>query len=861
MALNQDRVKQDRRVAVGLFFLVLAVYIVTYNGAFKSNDERALFSGMDSFIKRGEFTTNQIYWDYTNVGMLTTEGDMVPNYEPAQMVVAIPFYLWGRALDAAVQGVMFFGAFVMAASAAMIYLCLLELGTSRRGGVLGACVFAFATAAWPYSRTFFREPLTLLAYLLVFYGLLRYRPPAPRQLRWPALTGFGLGLALTTKQIGVAVIPSIVLLVCVYEWQRSGRTMQRGDQLSSRPAPTHSSEHPSSAATTPPLASSGRPSSHDDQNVWHQRIASTVAFTVPLAILLLLNYVYTSTTLGGIETFARNVVEYTTDPQLSSSAPARMLRAAIGLTISPYKGLFWFSPALLLGVIGAVPLLRRRPWEGLALLGAAIAHLLGYSRYNYWSGGVTWGSRYMLQVVPFLILLASPIWTWLVGEKSAHSQNDPTHAPSRWRSEVSRILVWLLIAVSTAIQLIGMAVDYRTFEVKWLLDNAKVWGGIGQAIEALYMRPAESPVVGHLRLFFSGTQPLDFAWVQLRPEGQWAFVPTGLMLSLILFGLAVSAFVAIWRRPKWARWAGGAMALATCVTCSGLVRIYRQGDARFDPYNVDRFLQPMMAVLEEVVECSRPGLFAKTVCNDVLIVPDPTLTDYFLNYLEAPLIWYSVEPQPVDEYLLTRLLERYGRVWLARDRNAQADDNEDRRQWERSLTEQAYKLEERRFDEWARLLCFSAAGHVAEITTPHAELGDMGLIQARLSLEAHPSMDPHAEPLDDGRVQALSGDTLQVSLRWQATSPPAGNYTVFLQLLDSNGQVKAQRDRQPGDGLFPTAGLQAGQVINDNLALPLDVPPGHYRLITGLYRADQPGYPRLVGPGGDYVSLAEVDIR
>ena len=64
-----------------------------------------------------------------------------------------------------------------------------------------------------------------------------------------------------------------------------------------------------------------------------------------------------------------------------------------------------------------------------------------------------------------------------------------------------------------------------------------------------------------------------------------------------------------------------------------------------------------------------------------------------------------------------------------------------------------------------------------------------------------------------------------------------------MQLLDANGQVVAQRDRWPGDGLFPTAALQAGQVITDNLAIPLDVPPGQYRLIAGLYRGDVEGYP------------------
>ena len=506
----------------------------------KATTSARSFSGIDSFVKRGAFTTNQIYWDYTHVGVFTTGGDMVPNYEPAQMVVAIPLYLWGRALAAGVQGVMFFGAIVMAASAALIYLSLLELGCARKSSALGAFVFAFATAAWPYSRSFFREPLTILAYLLAFYGLFRYRPPAPRRLIWPALTGFALGLALTTKQIGVAIVPSLALLAVGDERRRT--TDDRRPTTDEGP---------------------GTKDEARERSIWGERARALIAFAVPLAIMLLLNRWYTATTLGGVETFARDVVDYTTNPQLSSSAPVRMLRAVVGLTISPYKGLLWFSPVLVLGLIGAVPFIRRRPWEGLALLGAVAIHLLGYSRYNYWSGGVTWGSRYMLQVVPFLILLAAPVWAWLANgkwriadSKSANQQVsksaenssrltfDASHTifhASRITHHALRILAWLLIALSAFIQVLGIAVDYRTFEVKWLLDKAAIWGGIGQAIEGLFMRPAESPVVGHLRLLLSGTQPLDFAWMQLRPEGRWAFVPAGLLLSLLLFGAAVAA--------------------------------------------------------------------------------------------------------------------------------------------------------------------------------------------------------------------------------------------------------------------------------------------------------------------------------
>ena len=248
-------------------------------------------------------------------------------------------------------------------------------------------------------------------------------------------------------------------------------------------------------------------------------------------------------------------------------------------------------------------------------------------------------------------------------------------------------------------------------------------------------------------------------------------------------------------------------------------------------------------------------------CSQALLIPDPVLTDYFLNYLSAPLVWYGIEPKPIDTKLMTSVIERYPRVWLGRDRNAQTDDQEDRRAAERYLTEHAFKLDEQTYDNWARLLQFSAAGTVMEDANPRQALGDMILERARIGIEHRPADDQlTSDPTGDGVLQARPGDTLQISLNWRAVQPPQANYTVFLQLLDSDLQVRVQKDRWPGDGLYPTAALTAGQVITDNLALPLDIPPGQYRLIAGLYRNDQDGAPRLNGPGGDSVHLGEINV-
>jgi hypothetical protein len=464
--------------------------------------------------------------------------------------------------------------------------------------------------------------------------------------------------------------------------------------------------------------------------------------------------------------------------------------------------------------------------------------------------------RYLLPIIPFLVLLAAPAWAWMMNGASVRRPR-----PAAGTLAMGRIAIWLLILVSIGIQILGISVDLRTHEVRWLLDQAKVWGGIGEAIEALYLQPAQSPIVGHLRLLLSGTEPLDFAWVQRREMGTWALAPAGLILSVGAVALGMFALVWVWRKPARAGQVGLGASVCLLIVCSLLLIFYRRKDTRFDPYGVDRFLQPLMADLKDV-PCGWHG------CGDALIVPDPGLTDYFLNYLRAPLVWYAVDAQPVDARLMEQLLARYGRVWLARDRNAQSDDNEGKRGYERYLAEHAYKLKEQQYENWARLLAFSAAGHPAEILAPDQALGEMILEQATLRIEATPAAGrrlaaSHAvlEPASDGKVQAKSGDTLQVGLRWRAMRQPAANYTVFVQLLDAASQVKAQKDRWPGDGLYPTAALSAGQTITDNLALALDVPAGRYRLITGMYRADVAGYPRLGGPDGDFVTLAEIEVK
>ena len=75
-----------------------------------------------------------------------------------------------------------------------------------------------------------------------------------------------------------------------------------------------------------------------------------------------------------------------------------------GITFSPYRGLFFLAPVVLLALIGV----RDR----LILIAFGVLLILNAS-FNGWHGGYTAGPRYLLAVVPLLMLGLQPRWRLL----------------------------------------------------------------------------------------------------------------------------------------------------------------------------------------------------------------------------------------------------------------------------------------------------------------------------------------------------------------------------------------------------------------------------------------------------------------
>mgnify|MGYP001163171051 CR=1 FL=1 len=107
------------------------------------------------------------------------------------------------------------------------------------------------------------------------------------------------------------------------------------------------------------------------------------------------------------------------------------------------------------------------------------------------------------------------------------------------------------------------------------------------------------------------------------------------------------------------------------------------------------------------------------------------------------------------------------------------------------------------------------------------------------------------------------GGELPLLLRWQASAPPAADYTVFIHLLNAAGERVAQTDAFPAWlGLQPTSRWPVNQPLLDRhtLSLPANLPPGIYTLQLGLYQAQS--LERLpLTTGGNTLELGRITVK
>ncbi len=119
----------------------------------------------------------------------------------------------------------------------------------------------------------------------------------------------------------------------------------------------------------------------------------------------------------------------------------------------------------------------------------------------------------------------------------------------------------------------------------------------------------------------------------------------------------------------------------------------------------------------------------------------------------------------------------------------------------------------------------------------------------------------------DAPISACPGATVNITLTWQAGGSFDADYTVFLHLRSSDGQVISQADGPPRNGSYPSTVWSSGEIVPDPhaIAIPNNALPGRYALVVGLYhpqtgaRWPVNNSPARTPDGGVQVGTLEVD--
>jgi len=246
-------------------------------------------------------------------------------------------------------------------------------------------------------------------------------------------------------------------------------------------------------------------------------------------------------------------------------------------------------------------------------------------------------------------------------------------------------------------------------------------------------------------------------------------------------------------------------------------------------------------IAADVAASARPG--------DGVILNAPNQWEVFTYYYPDQDVYPAPYRPGLDkvESFLAPLIERPQRLFVLYWGDAESDPQRFIETW---LAAHAYKAGDRWYGR-VRLATYAVAPLPEEPTVAlDARFGE--------------NIQLNGYALDDAGLSP--GDILPVTLFWEAQAPVAERYKVTVQLLDGAGQLIAQVDTEPGDGLTPTTTWDPGQVLAGRygVLLPSGLPPGRYTLVVGLYHITT-GERLPVAldgePVGDHLPLHNISIE
>ena len=108
------------------------------------------------------------------------------------------------------------------------------------------------------------------------------------------------------------------------------------------------------------------------------------------------------------------------------------------------------------------------------------------------------------------------------------------------------------------------------------------------------------------------------------------------------------------------------------------------------------------------------------------------------------------------------------------------------------------------------------------------------------------------------------GESMSLTLYWQALEEMQHDYTVFVHLVGQDGGIVSQDDGQPDGGFYPTSYWDKGEVVRDQhvLTVPAELGVGEYELRVGMYTLEDMHRLPVEGCGADqhWVVLTRIGV-
>ena len=359
-----------RWLALGLFL----TYLFTSSGGFEVSDASLRYFTAKSWLEgRDGALPTEMGWDG---GSISDDGRVFCLFGPLQSVLMIPYLIAVRAVPAERVDrsvletfVISLGLFPLISTLAMavLFLALRRLGYSPRIALLAVLAIALGSLFWHYARMGQEENLVALAYALWLYGAARLTKGG----RFAAsLMASGATLALATRWATVPAL-AVLLALSLYFLHRHRRNVAPADLT----------------------------------------LGAAIAATGIFLLLWWNHYRFG----GWLETGYGRWNAHLHQHMFLTDGYGDHLAA---LLASPYRGVLFYSPILIVGVIGVFAARRSSTSSTTSLLGLGAlvvlaATLLMLAGFRYWAGGHSWGPRYLTALhVLFAPALGSLFARW-----------------------------------------------------------------------------------------------------------------------------------------------------------------------------------------------------------------------------------------------------------------------------------------------------------------------------------------------------------------------------------------------------------------------------------------------------------------